>query len=169
MARSDAFNEPGRFTAFTGYEWSSIGSRPGVFGNLYRVVIFRDDKEITGQITPYSAYDSLNPEDQLVWLQQYEADTGGEVIAIPHNPNLSNGEMFAMTTIAGEPITAEWAVIRSRYEPLAEVTQLKGDSESHPLLSPSDEFADFETWNSWSGYYDNWEGHTCCEDRLLPG
>ena len=104
-----------------------------------------------------------------MWLQQYEADTGGEVIAIPHNPNLSNGEMFALTTIAGEPITAEWAVIRSRYEPLAKVTQLKGDSESHPLLSPSDEFADFETWNSWSGYYDNWEGHTCCEDRLLPG
>ena len=137
------YNDPGVFTAFNGYEWTSA---PGG-DNLHRVVIFRDGPDRVKQILPFSAFDSIDPEDLWVFLAKYEADTGGQVLAIPHNPNLSNGVMFAETMSNGERIDPAYAEMRSRWEPLLEVTQMKGDSEAHPFLSPEDEFADYETWD----------------------
>jgi Protein of unknown function (DUF3604) len=140
---ADRFNDPGKFTALIGYEWTSMLTGD----NLHRVVLFRDDAEVVSQVRPYSAKDSLDPEDLWAALQDYEDETGGRVLAIPHNGNLSNGRMFAPQTINGEPLTASYAATRSRWEPVVEVTQMKGDSETHPFLSPTDEFADFETWD----------------------
>jgi hypothetical protein len=148
---AEEFNDPGTFTTFAGYEWTSLGSKPGVFGNLHRVVVFKDSPERTGTVLPFSSRDSKDPEDLWRYFARYEEITGGEVLAIPHNGNVSNGEMFALTTFDGQPLTPEYARARSRWEPLYEVTQIKGDSETHPVLSPTDEFADFETWNSWAG------------------
>ncbi len=140
---ADRHNIPGTFTAFTGYEWSSQPSG----NNLHRVVLFRDGKEKTAQVLPFSAQDSEDPEDLWSALENYEELTGGNVLAIPHNGNISNGLMFAPTTLSGEPFTERYADRRARWEPVYEVTQVKGDSETHPLLSPDDEFADFETWD----------------------
>ncbi len=168
VAVAEDFNEPGTFTTFAGYEWTSRGSDPngnpvgsrhrdpaapaGIFGNLHRVVIFKDGPDKTNTIVPFSREDSFDPEDLWRFLARYEETTGGEVLAIPHNGNLSNGEMFALTTMDGQPFSTEYARTRDRWEPLYEVTQIKGDSETHPVLSPTDEFADFETWNSWAGW-----------------
>ena len=162
VQNAEDYNEPGRFSAFAGYEWTSLGSVEGVFGNLHRVVVYRDGPEYSLQVIPYSAIDSRNPEDLWEYMANYEADTGGQILAIPHNPNVSNGEMFALTNFDGEALTAEYAEMRRRFEPLLEMTQIKGDSEAHPWLSPDDEFADFETWHSWAGRTENPEGHTCC-------
>lgn len=146
-ATADRHNDPGRFTAFIGYEWTS-----GVTGiNLHRVVIFRDGAEVANRVMPFSAMDSQDPEALWAYLAEYEQQTGGEVLAIPHNGNLSNGEMFPLQNFAGQALTRSYAERRSRWEPLYEVTQIKGDSETHPVLSPTDEFADYETWNSWDG------------------
>lgn len=147
-ATADRYNDPSRFTAFIGYEWSSTGNARG---NLHRVVIFKDGAKKVNQVLPFSASDSSDPEALWTYLAQYEQKTGGEVLAIPHNGNLSNGEMFSLLNFAGEPLTRSYAASRSRWEPLYEVTQMKGDSEAHPFLSPTDEFADYETWNSWQG------------------
>ncbi len=166
-ANADAYNSPGAFTAFAGYEWSSIGSVTGAFGNLHRVVLFRDGGAKTNQIVPFGAGDSLNPEDLWGFLERYQQKTGGEVIAIPHNGNVSNGEMFALNRFDGSSLTTEWAKTRSRWEPLYEVTQFKGDSETHPVLSPADQFADFETWSSWAGMSADTTGHPCCS-KLDP-
>jgi len=141
---AEKFNKPGKFTTFIGYEWTSQ-IPPG--DNLHRVVIFRDGPEKAGQIIPFSAFDSEDPEDLWSALEAYEKKTGGQVLAIPHNGNLSNGLMFAITTLKGDPLTKEYAERRSRWEPLYEVTQIKGDGEAHPFLSPNDEFADYETWD----------------------
>ena len=143
MDIASEFNEPGVFTAFNGYEWSSA---PGG-DNLHRVVIFRDGPERVKQTLPFSAFDSIDPEDLWVALAAYESNTGGQVLAIPHNGNISNGVMFAETMSNGEPINRAYAEMRSRWEPLLEVTQMKGDGEAHPFLSPEDEFANFETWD----------------------
>lgn len=159
---ADANNDPGRFTAFSGYEWTSVGAEPTVVGNLHRVVIFKDGADKTGQVEPFSALDSRDPADLWDALQHYEELTGGEVLAIPHNGNLSNGEMFALTTFDDRPLTSAYVSARSRWEPLYEVTQMKGDTETHPVLSPNDEFADFETWSSWAGTTLNPAGHPCC-------
>ncbi|NDR57945.1 DUF3604 domain-containing protein [Aliiruegeria sabulilitoris] len=140
---ADRFNEPGRFTALIGYEWSSNART----NNLHRVVVYRDDAERTRQMLPFSAEDSENPEDLWKALQTYEDETGGQVLAIPHNGNLSGGMMFDLETFEGEPLTQDWVETRARWEPLYEITQMKGDSEAHPLLSPTDEFADYETWD----------------------
>jgi hypothetical protein len=137
------FNAPGVFTAFNGYEWTSA---PGG-DNLHRVVIFRDGPDRVKQILPFSAFDSIDPEDLWIALAEYESNTGGQVLAIPHNGNISNGVMFAETMSNGEPINRAYAEMRSRWEPLLEVTQMKGDGEAHPFLSTEDEFADFETWD----------------------
>lgn len=166
ISRADAYNDPGRFTAFAGYEYSSPGTIPRVFGNLHRVVIFKDSARRTGQIVPFGADDSGRPEDLWQFLSDYEADTDGQVLAIPHNPNLSNGQMFALTDSAGGDLTTAWAEMRARFEPIMEVTQIKGDSETHPLLSPDDEFADFETWHNWGGRQFSPDEHPCC--RGLP-
>jgi len=137
------YNDPGVFTAFNGYEWTSA---PGG-NNLHRVVIFRDGPNRVKQILPFSAFDSIDPEDLWNALASYETSTGGQVLAIPHNGNISNGVMFAETMSNGRRINKAYAEMRSRWEPLLEVTQMKGDGEAHPFLSPEDEFADYETWD----------------------
>ena len=162
VAAADAHNEPGSFTAFAGYEWTSVGAAPAAIGNLHRVVIFKDGADKTGRVEPFSALDSRDPADLWDALRHYEELTGGKVLAIPHNGNLSNGEMFALTTFDGRPLTSAYARARSRWEPLYEVTQMKGDGEAHPVLSPNDEFAAFETWSSWAGTTPNPAGHPCC-------
>jgi hypothetical protein len=141
-ALADRYNEPGRFTALIGYEWTAIGGY-----NLHRNVIFRGDASIANRTTPFSQYDSKNPEDLWKSLAKFEKETGSDVLAIPHNGNLSNGRMFTVENFDGKPLTKEIAALRARMEPLVEVTQIKGDSEAHPLLSPNDEFADYETWD----------------------
>ena len=171
VAAAEEFNDPGKFTAFSGYEWTSRGSDPassdpalpgGVFGNLHRVVIFKDGPDKTNTIVPFSREDSIDPEDLWQFFTRYREATGGDVLAIPHNGNTSLGEMFALTTLDGQPFTTEYARTRSLWEPLYEVTQMKGDSEAHPILSPIDEFADFETWSSWGGRTSDPTWHTCC-------
>jgi hypothetical protein len=140
---AETFNQPGRFTAFVGYEWTSM---PGG-DNLHRVVIFRDGAERALQTLPFSATDSESVEDLWSVLDAYEKKTGGRALAIPHNGNLSGGRMFALADFAGNPLTRRYADSRARWEPLFEVTQPKGDSESHRFLSPTDEFAGYETWD----------------------
>jgi hypothetical protein len=145
-AAAEAHNQPGAFTALIGYEWTST---PGG-SNLHRNIIFRDDKDLADRIVPFSAYDSDDPEDLWAWLAAYEEKTGGRVLALAHNGNLSNGLMFDDVTFGGAPLTRDYAERRMRWEPLYEVTQIKGDGETHPSLSPIDEFADFETWDRGS-------------------
>jgi len=146
---AEEHNEPGRFTAFIGYEWSAMPAG----NNLHRVVVLRDDGDKASQIVPFAAYDSDDPEDLWQWMADYEKKTGGSVLAIPHNGNLSNGVMFATETLSGKPIDEDYAAARAKWEPLYEVTQMKGDGEAHPLLSPDDEFADYENWDrgNWAG------------------
>lgn len=144
IAAAEQFNDPGSFTAFIGFEWTSLVKG----NNLHRVVVFRDGGDRAGQVLPYTLGDSADPEDLWSYLAAYEESTGGRVLAIPHNPNLSNGMMFAEVTLGGEPIDADYAARRRQWEPLLEVSQIKGDSEAHPFLSPNDEFADFETWDT---------------------
>lgn len=139
----EKYNEPGRFTAFIGYEWTSNNTG----NNLHRNVIYRDGKAKADQALPFTTTESENPEDLWKWMQAYEEKTGGSLLAIPHNGNLSNGLMFAVETFKGNPLTKDWAATRARWEPLYETTQIKGDGESHPSLSPSDEFAGYELWD----------------------
>jgi Protein of unknown function (DUF3604) len=146
-ATAEQYNEPGRFTALIGYEWTSIPSG----NNLHRNVIFRDDKAKADQVTPFSAEDSTDPEDLWKWMAAYEQKTGGKLLAIPHNGNLSNGWMFDDVTLTTKkPLDRDYATRRMRWEPLYEVTQMKGDGEAHPALSTRDEFANFETWDKGS-------------------
>ena len=140
-------NTPGAFTALIGFEWTLAPNG----ANLHRNLIFRDGKEEADQIVPVSAYDFQDPEKLWEWMQLYEEKTGGRVLAIPHNGNLSNGLMFDDVTLTGrKPLDASYAERRMRWEPLYEVTQMKGDGEAHPMLSPEDGFADFETWDKGS-------------------
>jgi hypothetical protein len=141
-AAAEKYNDPGVFTAFIGFEWTSVPEG----ANLHRNVIFRDGKAKADTIVPYSNYDSQDPEDLWEFLQAYEARTGGKLLAIAHNGNLSDGLMFDDVTLSGEPLTRDYAERRSRWEPLYEVTQIKGDGETLPALSPKDEFADYYTW-----------------------
>jgi hypothetical protein len=143
---ADRYNAPGRFTAFIGFEWTSINNQQQP-SNLHRVVVFKEDGRKAGQVLPFSAFDSPDPEDLWGYLQNYEDKTGGSVLAIPHNGNLSNGLMFATKRLNGKPISADYAKTRMRWEPIVEVTQIKGDGETHPALSPDDEFADYGTWD----------------------
>ncbi len=143
---ADRFNEPGRFTALIGYEWTSLNNMKNP-SNLHRVVIFREDARKAGQILPFSTFDSEDPEKLWEFMASYEDRTGGSVLAIPHNGNLSNGLMFAVERLNGRRMTKEYAEARMRWEPLYEVTQIKGDGETHPKLSPEDEFADYGTWD----------------------
>ena len=138
------YNEPGKFTAFNGFEWTSA---PGMGNNLHRAIIFRDGPERVNQVVPFSAFDSENPEDLWKYMANYEQKTGGQILAIPHNGNLSNGRMFALADMLGNLLTRDYAERRSRWEPLMEVTQSKGTGETHPFLSTDDEFADFEIWD----------------------
>ncbi|MDG2079668.1 MAG: DUF3604 domain-containing protein, partial [Pseudomonadales bacterium] len=139
---AERHNNPGTFTSLIGWEWSSIPS--GV--NLHRVVITPENGETAKRFQPYGSDQSQYPEDLWQWLEATRQKTGARFLAIPHNSNISKGYMFAETTLRDVPITAEYARRRIEWEPVAEVTQLKGDSETHPALSPNDEFADFETY-----------------------
>ena len=143
-------NEPGRFTAFIGYEWTSNNGGDGS-GNLHRNVIYRDGGDLARQVDPLTTakpWGSPNPRDLWKWMAAYEAKTRGRVLAIAHNGNLSNGRMFPIIeSFTGKKIDRAYAENRARWEPLVEVTQMKGDGETHPFLSPNDEFADYETWD----------------------
>lgn len=134
----DRYNEPGVFTAFGGFEYSLM---PGG-NNLHRVVMFRDGGDRTKQVLPYPGL-STTPEGLWDYMDAYAENTGGEALAIPHNSNLSNGMMFELTMPDGGAMTAEYARKRARSEPVVEATQIKGDSETHPFLSPNDEMAGF--------------------------
>jgi len=140
---ADSYNEPGRFTAMTGYEWTSTPKGD----NLHRVIILADGADKTSQTLPFGTFESQDPEDLWKYLELYEEKTGGRAMAIPHNGNLSNGLMFNGKNFKGEPISQDYAERRMRWEPLYEMTQIKGDEEAHPLLSTDDEFADFENWD----------------------
>jgi len=142
-ALADRYNEPGRFTALIGYEYTTMGGN-----NLHRNVIFKGDATEANQTIPFSQFDSQNPEDLWRALDAFQKKTNAEVIAIPHNGNLSNGRMFSVNKFDGTtPYDKELAQLRARLEPLMEATQIKGDGEAHPMLSPDDEFADFDTWD----------------------
>jgi len=143
VAAAEEANDPGTFTAFIAYEWSSA---PGG-DNLHRVVIYRDEGDKAGQVLPLTMTQTPNPEDLWEYLQAYEDKTGGKVMAIAHNGNWSSGRMFQMTRFDGSAIDRAYAETRMRWEPVYEMTQIKGDGETHPLLSPDDEFADYETWD----------------------
>jgi hypothetical protein len=144
-ALAEEYDAPGHFTTLHGYESTS---HPNGGENLHRVVIFRDGKQRVDRVLPFSAAESEDPEDLWSALASYESLTGGSALAIPHNGNLSNGRMFARTDFAGKPLTQRQAATRARWEPVVEVTQQKGDSETHPALSPNDEFAAFERWDA---------------------
>ena len=140
IAAAERYNEPGVFTAFAGWEWSSHADNR----NLHRVVFSPAEPDALRAFFPYSNLDSVRPEDLWAWLEQTSRTTGAEFVAIPHNSNMSTGLMFATVDSDGRPMTADYARTRSRWEPVVEVTQVKGTSEVHPALAPNDEFAEFE-------------------------
>ena len=139
---AEEHNDPGTFTTLIGWEWSSIPAG----ANLHRVVFTSADAETASQWVPYSAIDSMYPEDLWTWLQETADRTGAQFVSIPHNSNISKGRMFPEKSLRGEPFTAESARTRMKWETVVEATQFKGDSETHPDLSPNDEFADFELY-----------------------
>jgi hypothetical protein len=147
---AESNNDPGIFTAYIGFEWTSNTGG----NNLHRIVMFRDDATKAGQVEPYTTLKpagSDNPVDLWKYLQAYEDKTGGQVLAIAHNGNLSNGIFFPeVDSFTGKPITKDWATTRMKWEPVYEITQIKGDGEAHPYLSPNDEFADYETWDKYN-------------------
>ena len=142
-ASADKWNKPGVFTTLHGFEWTCA---PGG-NNLHRTVIFRDDAAHVNQIVPFSTFDSQDPADLWKFMDAYAKKTGGQVLAIPHNGNLSGGMMYTAETFDGKPMDKAYAEARGSHEPLFEATQIKGDGETTPYLSPNDEFADFERWD----------------------
>ncbi len=146
IAAAEEANDPGRFTAFIGYEWTSLDDGD----NLHRVVIYRDGGSVAGRMVPYTTLapmGSTDPRELWKWMAGYEETTGGNMLAIAHNGNMSNGIMFPIDRqFTGSRVNTAYATDRIRWEPLYEATQIKGDGETHPFLSPDDEFADYETW-----------------------
>ena len=143
-ATADAHYEPGTFTPLIGFEFTA--QRGGQ--NLHRVVIYRDDAETAQSLLPLSPKESSDPRALWDFLQQYEDTSGGKVLAIAHNGNISNGLMFPTAELEfGGQMDSDYAERRARWEPVYEVTQIKGDGEAHPLLSPDDRFADYESWD----------------------
>jgi hypothetical protein len=147
IAAAEEYNEPGRFTAFIGYEWTSNTAG----NNLHRNVVFRDSGAKASQVVPFTTLSPLgsdNPRELWTWMQEYESKTGGNVLAIAHNGNLSNGRMFPIIeSFTGKPVDKVYVQQRAKWEPLYEVTQTKGTGEAHPALSPNDELANFELWD----------------------
>ncbi len=164
VTAAEQYNDPGTFTAFIGWEWTSLVTG----NNMHRVVVYRDGGDKGGQMVPYTTIPptgSTNPRDLWKWLANYEEKTGGDVLAIAHNGNLSNGIMFPLIEqYDGVKLDAEYLANRAKWEPLYEATQIKGDGEAHPFLSPNDEFADYETWDV--GNLDLSEAKT---DEMLAG
>jgi hypothetical protein len=142
-AAAEKYNKPGVFTTLHGFEWTSA---PGG-NNLHRTVIFRDGAKQVNQVVPFSTFDSQDPEGLWSYMDAYAKKTGGQVLAIPHNGNLSNGQMYSAETFQGKPMDRAYAEARAKHEPLFEATQIKGDSETNPILSPNDEFSNFERWD----------------------
>jgi hypothetical protein len=145
---AERFNDPGKFTTIIGFEWTSL-----VRGNnMHRNVLFRDNASKVGQIVPYTTQapmGSTDPLDLYTYLENYEAKTGGSALALAHNGNLSNGYMFPVDKqYTGRKIDSTYVEKRARWERMYEITQIKGDGETHPLLSPDDAFADYETWDA---------------------
>ncbi|KPJ94906.1 MAG: hypothetical protein AMJ53_04135 [Gammaproteobacteria bacterium SG8_11] len=144
---AEDYNDPGRFTALIGFEWTSLVKG----NNLHRNVIFRDNGDRAGQVVPYTTQTpigSTDPLDLYKWMDNYEKKTGGTVLALAHNGNLSNGLMFPIDKqYTGRKLDKNYVEQRAKWEPLYEATQIKGDGEAHALLSPDDEFADYETWD----------------------
>ena len=140
---AERYNEPGVFSTLIGFEWTSMIDGD----NLHRVVVYRDGMTKAREMLPFSALDSPDPEDLWKFMEKYEGSTGGQVIAIPHNGNVSNGVMFSDKRVDGSDFDKTYTALRQRWEPLYEVTQVKGDAEAHPYLSPNDEYANFETWD----------------------
>jgi hypothetical protein len=138
-AIAEKYNEPGRFTAMIGYEWTSVPKG----NNLHRNIMFRDGKDKADQVFPFSAWNSEDPEKLWAWMEAYEKKTGGKLLAIAHNANLSNGRMFELVDFGGEPLSKDYAERRKRWDVLQEIVQTKGASETHPLMAPTDELADF--------------------------
>jgi hypothetical protein len=161
---ADRFNEPNRFTALIGFEWTSIPKG----NNLHRNVVLRDDARRASQVVPMTTQPPLgstDPLDLYQWLEEYETNTGGQALALAHNGNLSNGWMFPVDkTYAGGRVNKEYVTLRAKWEPLYEVTQIKGDGEAHPALSPDDEFADYGTWDTA-----NLDISTLKTPDMLPG
>jgi hypothetical protein len=143
---AENYNDPGTFTAFIGFEWTSNTGG----NNLHRNVIFRDNGDKASQVVPFTVYPphgSDNPADLWQWMSTYEEKTGGSVLAIAHNGNLSSGLMFPVVEAFGKRLNREYVETRAKWERLYEATQTKGDGEAHPFLSPNDEFADFHRWD----------------------
>jgi hypothetical protein len=144
LETAEKYNEPGRFTTIIGYEWTSTEGG----NNLHRNVLYRDGADDARQMLPFTTAESFDPEDLWKWMEKYEEKTGGRLLALAHNGNVSNGLMFPLINpVTGKPLTREYAETRIRWEPIYEVTQIKGDGEAHPYLSPNDEFADYEPWD----------------------
>ena len=132
LKTAEAYNDPGKFTTIIGYEWTST---PGG-NNLHRNVLYRGGADEAKQMLPYTAAESMNPEDLWKWMETFEDKTGCQVLALAHNGNLSNGLMFPeINPVTKKPITEAYAKTRIRWEPIYEVTQIKGDGEAHPYLS----------------------------------
>ena len=142
-AAAEKWNQPGVFTTLHGFEWTSA---PGG-KNLHRTVVFRDNADRTSQVVPFSTFDSQDPAGLWAYMDAYAKKTGGQVLAIPHNGNLSSGMMYSAETFNGKPMDRVYAEARAAHEPLLEATQIKGDSETSAFLSPTDEFANFERWD----------------------
>ena len=144
---AEKYNDPGQFTAFIGYEWTS--NKGG--DNRHRVLIYRDGADRASQMEPFTTLPPLGSPDESKlweWMAGYEGKTGGDILAIAHNGNLSNGLMFPVINAwTGKKVDRQYAEARAKWEPLYEVTQIKGDGETHPFLSKNDEFADYETWD----------------------
>jgi hypothetical protein len=155
---AEGYNNPGTFTAMTGFEWTYTPKGD----NLHRVVLFGDGADKTSQTAPFSMFDGSAPEKLWDYMAAYEKKTGGNVIALPHNGNMSNGLMFSDKLPDGTPMTRAYAAKRIRWEPLHEMSQIKGDEETHPLLSTEDEFANYENWD-----VGNLSGTAAKEDWML--
>jgi len=154
-------NEPGLFTAFIGFEWTSNTEA----NNLHRNVLFKEDASYASQTEPFITMKPMgsdNPVDLWKWMTSYEEKTGGNVLAIAHNGNLSNGRMFPTVEAFGKNLDADYVQQRAKWERLYETTQTKGTGESHPFLSPNDEFANFEIWDKG-----NLDGSTAKTPEML--